>query len=114
MGQLLPVRHSAESDLRVRSLSALERAGLSGITVDFTGQDGVVTGTVMSTAEAQRALDIVRGLEGVRIATSRLIVAETGDDAAAPSETPAPAAPTAPSPATVVIPHRQQSTHAHP
>ena len=74
VGQLLPLRHSAETDLRSRSQAALSAAGLAGITVDFTGQDGVLTGTVTSKDDARRALDIVRALDGVRVATSRLTV----------------------------------------
>jgi outer membrane protein OmpA-like peptidoglycan-associated protein len=110
IGQLVPVRHSAEADLRSRSLAALADAGLAGISVDVTGQDAVLTGTVASDAEARRALAIVGGLEGVREATSRLAPPGTtpsttptsgtptsGTGSAGPSAEPSPASSTLPS-----------------
>jgi outer membrane protein OmpA-like peptidoglycan-associated protein len=72
--QLMPVRHRMEEDLRARSLAALSDAGLTGIEAEFTGQDGVLKGTVASAADATRALRVIESLEGVRAAQSELVV----------------------------------------
>ena len=67
IGQFVPLRHHMESDLRDRSLAALHGAGFGDVTVDFTGRDGRIGGTVASPADVQRAVDTVRSLEGVRV-----------------------------------------------
>ena len=102
VGQLLPVRNEVEQDLRIRSLEALSGAGLSGVDVDFTGQDGVLTGTVSSAADAERALGIVRGLRGVRVATSQLAFPGAPGGSGSGSPTASPAATTTPDPSASV------------
>ena len=82
-GQLVPLRHHMEADLRDRSAAALQSAGLPGVTVEFTGRDGTLTGTVASPADIDRALRAVRSLDGVRVAEEHLTL---------PATTPAPAA----------------------
>ena len=67
IGQFVPLRHHMESDLRDRSLAALHGAGFGDVTVDFTGRDGRIGGSVASPADIQRAVDTVRSLEGVRV-----------------------------------------------
>ncbi|MGI5520509.1 OmpA family protein [Micromonospora sp. CA-259024] len=69
-GQQLPNRHRMEADLTQRSTQALHSAGLSDVRVTFTGRDGRLT--VGSSAQAEQALDIVRPLEGVRVAEAEL------------------------------------------
>jgi outer membrane protein OmpA-like peptidoglycan-associated protein len=62
--QQFPIRDRMEDDLTSRSVQALRAAGLSTVDVSFTGRDGsLVAG---SAVDAERAVAIVRGLEGVR------------------------------------------------
>jgi outer membrane protein OmpA-like peptidoglycan-associated protein len=65
-GQAVPNRHSMERDLARRSAQALQAAGVSGAEVSFVGRDGVVR--VASAADRDRAGEIVRSQEGVRVA----------------------------------------------
>jgi OmpA-OmpF porin, OOP family len=69
IGQLLPLRHGVEDTLTTNSSKALAAAGLSGVSVSFTGQDGTLTGTGLTPEQQQQALDIVRKVDGVRVAT---------------------------------------------
>ncbi|MFF5989859.1 OmpA family protein [Prauserella flavalba] len=55
-----------ESDLLARSRSALAHAGLSAASVSFDGRDGTVSG--VSGREAEWAVGVVAGVEGVRTA----------------------------------------------
>ena len=61
-------RHGVEHDLTDRSTQALRAAGLSGVDVVFTGRDGTVRAG--SATEADRALTVVRSVDGVRVATA--------------------------------------------
>ncbi|MDQ1287541.1 MAG: hypothetical protein QG622_1106 [Actinomycetota bacterium] len=93
--QLMPVRHRVENDLRARSHEALEAVGLSGVQAEFTGQDGVLKGSVASATDVEKALDVVRSLDGVRIARSELTVAggatpSGSSTSASPLGTPTP------------------------
>jgi outer membrane protein OmpA-like peptidoglycan-associated protein len=103
-GQDVPGRHSVEGDLRQRSLHALQDAGINGAEVHFVGRDGTVT--VSSSADKDRALGIVRGVNGVRVASvaAREPVPEataepsptaepTPSAEASPSVSPSPSAP---------------------
>jgi outer membrane protein OmpA-like peptidoglycan-associated protein len=69
--QSIPNRHGMENDLTARSLRALRDAGLTGVEVSFVGRDGTVR--VHSPADAGRALSIVEGQTGVRVATVEVI-----------------------------------------
>jgi outer membrane protein OmpA-like peptidoglycan-associated protein len=93
--QFVPLRHQMESDLRSRSLAALQTAGLSTVTVDFTGRDGRLGGAVTSPADVDRALAAVRGLDGVRVATAQLRY----DRSPTPAPTATATATASPSPA---------------
>lgn len=68
--QQLPNRHRMEDDLTQRSTRALHSAGLSDVQVTFTGRDGRLTAD--SSAKAERALDIVEALQGVRAAEAEV------------------------------------------
>ncbi|WP_144125060.1 OmpA family protein [Catellatospora sichuanensis] len=91
--QHLPFRENIQDDLTTRSEQALQAAGLSSVQVDFVGRDGTLKAG--STAEADRALEIVRGLEGVRAAVADVPAVA----APAPSASPTAAA----TPPTVVF-----------
>ncbi|GAB4050043.1 OmpA family protein [Catellatospora paridis] len=91
--QHLPFRENIQDDLTTRSEQALQAAGLSSVQVDFIGRDGTLKAA--STAEADRALEIVRGLEGVRVAVADV------PEVAAPA--PSPSATAAATPPTVVV-----------
>jgi len=93
-GQDLPFRHSVERDLTDRSAAALRTAGLSNVDVSFTGRDATVR--VGSGAEADAALAVVRGVDGVRVA--RAVVATQ------PSATPSPSASPSASPSVATVP----------
>jgi outer membrane protein OmpA-like peptidoglycan-associated protein len=95
VGQLLPIRHTVESDLTARSEAALQAAGFNGVKVDFTGRDGTLTGSLGSAQDVARALAAVRGLDGVRVATAKIDVAGAGGGAGN-ATAPAGGSPTAP------------------
>lgn len=96
----LPTRHSVESKLTDRSLTALHNAGLQNVTVDFTGRDGTVR--VLSAADSVRARSIVLDQEGVRVAKVVVVSAPPPPAVTAPppSPSPTPSAPPAPSTST--------------
>jgi outer membrane protein OmpA-like peptidoglycan-associated protein len=94
-GQDVPGRHGIEGDLRERSLHALQDAGINGAEVRFVGRDGTVT--LASSADKDRALSIVRGVNGVRVAT--VVAREPVPEATAePSPTAEPTPSAEPSP----------------
>jgi hypothetical protein len=64
----LPVRHSIEQKLTSASNQALAKAGVTVDGVSFTGRDGTVR--VDSAADGDRALAIVRNVNGVRVYAS--------------------------------------------
>lgn len=95
VGQDIPNRHSVEDNLRERSLHALQDAGINGAEVRFVGRDGTVT--LASSAGKDRALSIVRGVNGVRVA--KVVAREPAPEATAePSPTVEPTPSAAPSP----------------
>ncbi|WP_196279040.1 OmpA family protein [Catellatospora vulcania] len=91
--QHLPIRETVQDDLTSRSEQALRAAGLPAVEVGFIGRDGTLKAA--SADEADRALAIVRGLEGVRVAVADVPAV------AAPAPSPSPTA-TA-TPPTVVL-----------
>jgi outer membrane protein OmpA-like peptidoglycan-associated protein len=93
--QDLPFRYGVERDLTDRSAGALRGAGLSDVDVSFSGRDGTVR--VGSGAEADRALAVVRGVDGVRVV--RAVVAAQPSASPSPSSVP----PTASVPPTVTL-----------
>jgi outer membrane protein OmpA-like peptidoglycan-associated protein len=97
VGQDVPGRHSIEGDLRERSLHALQDAGINGAEVRFVGRDGTVT--LASSADKDRALGIVRGVNGVRVAT--VVAREPVPEATAE---PTPGVEPSPSPSPSVSP----------
>ena len=63
-----------ETDLLQRTRQALVQAGFSADNVQFSGRDGVLTGTVSSDAEADRMLAISRDVYGVRDVNKQLLI----------------------------------------
>jgi len=57
----IPVRHSIEEDLESRADDVLAAAGASGLTVDFTGQDGVVSGSLPPGVDREQLLAQLMG-----------------------------------------------------
>lgn len=103
VGQDVPNRHGIENDLTKRSLHALQDAGINGAEVRFVGRDGTVT--LASSAEKDRALSIVKGVNGVRVATvvarepaPEATVQPTPTAEATPSAEPSPSPSASPSP----------------
>ena len=108
LGQDVPNRHGIEGDLGKRSLHALQAAGIEGAQVSFVGRDGTVR--VASAADGDRALSIVRGVNGVRVArievpggpapaiTPAITATITATEAVpSPSESPSPSPSAGPS-----------------
>ena len=60
-----------ENDLRQRTETALEGAGLKWAVTAFDGRDGLITGQASSDDAPQRALKVVRDVWGVRITDQR-------------------------------------------
>jgi len=67
--QCVPNRHSVEGTLTERSQSALRAHGISGVSVNFSGRDGELV--VANANDVQRAAEVVRHVEGVRVVTAR-------------------------------------------
>jgi len=65
VAQGVPNRHSIEDDLTRRSAAALAEAGVPGVDVSFTGRDGTLR--LPPGVDGDRAVGIVRGVEGVRV-----------------------------------------------
>jgi outer membrane protein OmpA-like peptidoglycan-associated protein len=107
IGQYVPNRHAIEDDLTARSASALAAAGVAGAQVTFAGRDGAVR--VASPADVERAGEIVRAVEGVRVAE---VVAP--DPTTVPSADAAAAAGSAPTVAVAVDGGRVVLTGAVP
>jgi outer membrane protein OmpA-like peptidoglycan-associated protein len=80
-----------ESDLAARSTAALGAAGITRSTVSFDGRDAAIT--VPAGADAAKAVSIVRGLDGVRVADVAAAASTAGPSTGAP--TASAAAPTA-------------------
>jgi len=78
-------RHSVEHNLTTRSSDALHSAGLPYSDVSFVGRDGTVE--ILSASDRDRALAIVRNVNGVRVV--RVIVA-TANSAGSPPVTASP------------------------
>ncbi|MBK6870656.1 MAG: OmpA family protein [Kineosporiaceae bacterium] len=90
----IPIRHSIEQDLEGRAATAL--ADTPGVKVDFTGRDGVLTGTLPADADPRTLIEKVTALDGVRVVTANF---GTGTDTGATTPSPSPAAPSPSSPA---------------
>ena len=78
-------RHSVEHNLTTRSGDALHSAGLPYSDVSFVGRDGTVS--ILSASDRDRALAIVRNVNGVRVV--RVVVA-TANSAGSPPVTASP------------------------
>lgn len=65
---LLWPRPQIEDGLTRTATESLAAAGITGAGVTFSGRDALLTG--VSGPEAQRAVDVVRGVPGVRVATA--------------------------------------------
>lgn len=87
---VLSQQTNIETDLLQRTRQALVQAGFSADNVQFSGRDGVLTGTVSSDAEADRMLAISRDVYGVRDVNKQLLItAATVPDTNNVLETPA-------------------------
>ena len=64
----LPMRDAVEKDLTARSQQVLTGLG-SGLTVDFSGRDGVVTGALPAGVTKDQVLQAVGDVDGVRVVT---------------------------------------------
>jgi outer membrane protein OmpA-like peptidoglycan-associated protein len=73
--QSIPNRHSVEADLTDRSVHALQGAGLSTVDVSFTGRDGTLR--AHSAADADRAVAVVRAVEGIRVVVAEVVSGPT-------------------------------------
>src|SRR5690348_11013000 len=107
VGQDVPNRHGIENDLTKRSLQALQDAGINGAEVSFVGRDGTVT--LASPANQDRALSIVKGVNGVRVA--KVVAREPAPEATvqpSPTAEPTPTPSAEPSPSPTAPPVQAQ------
>lgn len=81
VGEFVPIRSTVEDALTSRSVAALESASLGFDEVAFSGRDGVVSG--VASADVERAENLVKGLEGVRVVD---VISSADADAAAQAE----------------------------
>lgn len=65
-----------ESDLKVRTTEALERAGLGWANAEFDGRDAILTGRATEESEPAKATELVRRVWGVRIVDQRTDLVE--------------------------------------
>src|SRR5690242_1605423 len=70
-GQLVANRRSIEENLMNRSVDALDEAGLTRITADFTGRDATVSGSGTA-ADLERASTVVKAVDGVRVVRTKI------------------------------------------
>lgn len=78
---------SMENDLGARSTAALDKAGLTGVSVDFDGRDATVSvapDATLSADDLKRAEGLIADVEGVRVVN----VDDAGAAAEQPSDTP--------------------------
>ena len=90
---LLWPRPQIETDLTRTATESLTAAGITGAGVDVTGRDAIITG--LTGPDAQRAVEIVQGVDGVRVAQlpAGTDAGAPADGGAAPGADPAAAAP---------------------
>ena len=92
LAAVLSQQTNIETDLLQRTRQALVEAGFSADSVQFSGRDGLLSGTVGSDAEADQMLAISRTVYGVRDVNKQLLVtASAVPDANSVLETPATA-----------------------
>ncbi len=89
----IPVRHSIEQKLTAASTAALAKAGVPVDGVNFTGRDGTIR--VDSAADGNRALAVVRTVDGVRVVH---VILTTGSNPPASTPTVAPSDSATPAP----------------
>lgn len=87
---LLWPRAQIETDLTRTATESLAAAGITGAGVDVTGRDATITG--LTGPDAQRAVEIVQGVDGVRVAQLPAGAGAPADGGAAPGADPAAAA----------------------
>jgi outer membrane protein OmpA-like peptidoglycan-associated protein len=88
---LLWPRPQIETDLTRTATESLTAAGITGAGVDVTGRDAIITG--LTGPDAQRAVEIVQGVDGVRVARLPAGTDAPAEGGAAPGADPAAAAP---------------------
>src|SRR6478609_5814827 len=67
----LSERSHIETDLTKRTQDALNAAGLSWASPSFAGRDGAILGRAHDDAEPGKALEVAKGVWGVRIANAQ-------------------------------------------
>jgi osmotically-inducible protein OsmY len=67
-----------EADLENRARAALDDQGITVADVEFDGRDAVLRGVVASEADRRTAVEIVRGIDGVRTVRDELTVGSPG------------------------------------
>ncbi len=102
----IPVRHSIEHKLTAASTDALAKAGVTVDGVSFTGRDGTVR--VDSAAVGDRALAVVRHVDGVRVVH---VVLTTGSDPPARHAHRAPSDSATPAPSVSLTVRSRPSRH---
>ncbi|TWE10440.1 OmpA family protein [Rudaeicoccus suwonensis] len=60
-------RHSIQDTLHTQAVDALQKAGITGVSVRFDGRDAILT--VADASDETRAADVVAGVQGVRSVT---------------------------------------------
>lgn len=65
--QLTLNRSAIENRLERHAVEALIRTGISGVTVTVDGRDAVLRGSSLSDLDAQRAIDTVADIDGMRV-----------------------------------------------
>ncbi len=72
-------QHNIESDLKVRTTEALERAGLGWASTSFDGRDAVLTGRASDEGDPKKAAELTRRVWGVRVVDARTDLIEKVD-----------------------------------
>lgn len=87
---LLWPRPQIEADLTRAATESLAAAGITGAGVDVTGRDATITG--LAGPHAQRAVEVVQGVDGVRVAQLPAGAGTPADGGTAPGADPGAAA----------------------
>lgn len=90
-GQYLVVLPAVERDLQDRTTTALRDAGYGGLQARVDGRDAVLEGTLPSSQDVDRAVEVVQGVDGVR-AVREVYVTGTSVATAPTGGTPSPSA----------------------
>ncbi len=98
----LPMRDGVEKDLTTRSQQALSALGGSGLTVGFTGRDGVIKGALPDGVTKEQVLQAVADVDGVRVVT--FVPTDAGGGTPSPSALPSESPSVPPSATALALP----------